>query len=462
MSYAGPVSNHSARVEYARTRRGGGIGTGGKAVVMLRFDHWLVNFRDVILPILREFNLPATLNMNYDNMDNVQNGSGTIPWDMVQDWNQYDAIEIANHGSTHTNPTTHTGIFHEVVEGRRNLEAAMPRVAVETWQEHGSAYLIATDIPGDIGLNLGRRPKNFFESYAGKLVLAEHAVVEGKCGGFYVNLNGEPQLGQSHMSIDRSTATQAIAQVETAKAFGRGVTLYLHPGYMDVVLVGGVIWDVAYDGAGAVTVTDPAATNTNFATRADFLEWADTNGHNVKMAVDHFRELCQHLATERDAGAIMVMTAAGGAFADKRTDYRENLLVNPEFTGDHSDWWTGSTRWTVTNPGPGVIIKAGATPYGLSQRMLLHSRFGWAMGAAHELLVTARAGVETTLTLRVEKLADPVTWQTERTFTIPCDSVERDYRLNISLPADPTITQMSVKISGANLDIVGPPVLAAI
>src|SRR5699024_2932142 len=167
------VSDHASRVEVARSRRGGGIGTSGLPVFMWRFDLWLVAFRDKILPILREYDLPATLNVNYDNLDNPQNGAGSITWSDVQDWNQYDGIEIANHGATHTNASTRDAIYHEIVEGRRNLEAAMPRVAVETWQEHGSAYLVASDIDGDEGLDLGREPKSFTDSYAGRLIMAE-------------------------------------------------------------------------------------------------------------------------------------------------------------------------------------------------------------------------------------------------------------------------------------------------
>lgn len=461
---ADPVSDHAARVEYARSRRGGGTGVLGKAVVMIRFDHWLVKFRDVILPIMREFGLVGTLNVNYDNMDNVQNGGGSITWGHVQDWNQYDGIEIANHGATHTNASTRESIFHEVVDGRRNLEAAMPRVAVETWQEHGSAYLTASDIDGDIGLNLGREPKNFFESYAGKLILAEHAIIEGKCGGFFTNLTGHPQVGQSHMSIDQSTAAEAIGQVDTAKQFQRGVTLYVHPGLMDTVLVGGRAWDVTYNPNGSIVVTDPATSSTTpFADEAAYQSWATTNGHTVYMRTSYFRELCAYLAGQRDAGNILVMTAAGGGFADKSHSRRENLLVNPGFETTTTSWWTGTSSWTVTSPGDSVVLKAPASAGTLTQGMLLHSRFGWAMGATHELVVKVRSSSAASLTLRMEKLGDAATWQVEKVHTIPGDNTVREYRLNLTLPRDPSITQMSVKITGNNgLEIVGKPLLAAI
>jgi peptidoglycan/xylan/chitin deacetylase (PgdA/CDA1 family) len=462
-AYDVPVSDHATRLDYARTRRGGGIGTGGRAVVMLRFDHWLVAFRDKVLPILRQHDLPATLNVNYDNLSNSQNGGGSITWAHVQDWNQYDAVEIANHGATHTDASTTETIYHEVVEGRRLLEAAMPRVAVETWQEHGSAYLIATDVPGDTGLNLGRTLSSFTESYAGKLVMAEHAVVEGKCGGFFVNLNGTPQVGQSHYSIDRSTDAEAIAQVSLAQDFERGITLYVHPGLLDTVLVNSNLWPATYNGDGSVDVTDPATSNVqHFATETEFRDWATAGGHIIYMRSAHLAALCAHLAAERAAGRVMVMTAAGGAFADKSHARRENLLVKPGFTTGFETWWSNRTGWTVTNPGPGVTLTSDGTAGPMSQGMLLHTRFGWAMGAAHELVVKAKAGAATTLTLSVEQSGNPTNWKTEKVHAIPGDNTAREYRLNLTLPRDTTITQMTVRIGGPNLTIEGPPLLAAI
>lgn len=457
------VADHAARVEYARSRRGGGIGTSGKAVVMLRFDHWLVAFRDNVLPILRKHQLPATLNMNYDNLGIVANGEGTITWEDVQDWNQRYGIEIANHGSTHTNPDTAAGIYHEVVEGRRNLESAMPRVAVETWQEHGSAYLTAADIDGDIGLNLGREPRNFFESYAGRLVLAEHAVVEGKTGGFFHPLSGSPQIGQSHYSADRSTSAQAIAQVDTAQALERGLTLYTHPGSMNNVLVGGKNHPYEEQADGSFVVTNPAdGTTRKFDTEQDMRDWASKNGHIVFMSYRDFDVLCAHLAAERDAGRLMVMTAAGGAFADKSHDRRENLLVKADFTDGYSTWWSGTAGWTVANPGAEVTLTSTSSAGQLNQGMLLHSRFGWAMGAAHELVVRVSANTETTLTLRAEQMGNATNWNVGETFTVPGDGVARDYRINITLPRDPSITQIRWFIGGPSMTIHGAPLLAAI
>ena len=450
------VSDHASRVELAASRRGGSIGTDGKPVFMWRFDHWLVAFRDKILPVLQEFDLPATLNVNYDNLSNVQNGAGSIPWSQVQDWNQYDGIEIANHGATHTNASTRDTIYHEIVEGRRLLEAAMPRVAVETWQEHGSAYLVASDIDGDEGLDLGREPKNFFESYAGRLVLAEHAVVEGKNGSFYPPLTGRPQIGQSHYSMDRQTAAEAIKTIQFAQKVGRGLTGYTHPGLMDQVNIGGSLYPATYNEDGSVDFQGTDAASTHYATEAEFRDAQTAAGNIVHMPTKDFRAICEWLAAERDADRLMVMTAAGGGFADKHHARRENLLM-PSLAD-----WSSTAGWSETGEGESQVWTSTGSATRVTQGMLLYTRFGWAMGAAHELLVYAKADVETTLLLRMEKMGDPQTWVTSKEHVVPGDGVLRPYRLPLTLPRDRTITQMTCYVGGPSMEIHGAPVLAAI
>lgn len=451
------VSDHATRVEIAASRRGGGIGTGGQPVFMWRFDHWLVAFRDKILPILREFDLPATLNVNYDNLDNPQNGGGSITWADVQDWNQFDGIEIANHGATHTNASTRDAIYHEVVDGRRLLEAAMPRVAVETWQEHGSAYLQASDIPGDPGLDIGREPHNFTESYAGRLIMAEHAVVEGKFGSFYPPVTGRPQIGQSHYSLDRHTAASSIETIQYAQRVGRGLTGYTHPGLMDMVNIDGSLYPATYREDGTVRLDYPSeAQPGEFNTEADLRSYVDTLDGIVHMSVRDFRETCRWIAAERDADRLMVMTAAGGGFADKRSNHRENLLV-PELAE-----WSYTSGWTETGEGAARVWASDASAIRLTQGMLLYTRFGWAMGAAHELLVYAKADVETTLMLRLEKMGDAGTWATQKEHTVPGDGVLRPYRLPLTLPRDRSITSMTCYVGGPSMEIHGAPVLAAI
>src|SRR5699024_10542683 len=253
-----------------------------------RFDRWLVAFRDKILPFLRKYDLPATLNVNYDNLDNPQNGAGSITWSDVQDGNQYDGIEIANHGATHTNASTMDAIYHEVVEGRRRLEEAKPSTSLVTWQEHGSAYLVASDLEGDIGLDLGREPRNFFESYAGRLIMAEHAVVEGKFGSFYPPLTGRPQIGQSHYSMDRQTSAESIETIQYAQKVGRGLTGYTHPGLMDQVNIGGSLYPATYNEDGSVDFTDETGTATHYATEAEFRTAQDAAGNIVHMPTKDF------------------------------------------------------------------------------------------------------------------------------------------------------------------------------
>src|SRR5699024_3951706 len=168
------------------------------------------------------------------------------------------------------------------------------------------------------------------------------------------------------------------------------------------------------------------------------------------------REICQWLAAERDAGRIMVMTAAGGGFADKRSNHRENLL--PASLAD----WSSTTGWTETGEGAAQVWASTASATRVTQGMLLYTRFGWAMGAAHELLVYAKADVETTLLLRLEKMGDAQTWAHRKEHTVPGDGVLRPYRLPLTLPRDRSITQMTAYVGGPSMEIHGPPILSAI
>src|SRR5690606_10853940 len=121
-----------------------------------------------------------------------------------------------------------------------------------------------------------------------------------------------------------------------------------------------------------------------------------------------------------------------------------------------------TTGWTETGEGESQVWASGPTATRMTQGMLLYTRFGWAMGAAHELLVYAKSDVETTLLLRMEKMGDAQTWATQEAHTVPGDGVLRPYRLPLTLPRDRTITRMTVYVGGPSMEIHGAPLLAAI
>ena len=180
------------------------------------------------------------------------------------------------------------------------------------------------------------------------------------------------------------------------------------------------------------------------------------------MSYEHFDELCRYLADEREAGRLMVMTAAGGAFADKSHSRRENLLAKADFTDGYMAWWSGTNGWEVSSPGADVKLTSTPDAGKLNQAMLLHSRFGWAMGAIHELLVRASANEDTVLELSAEQMGNSENWNVGDTFSIPGDGVERSYRINIALPRDPSISQIRWYIGGPSMTIHGAPILSAI
>src|SRR5699024_2076634 len=211
-----------------------------------------------------------------------------------------------------------------------------------------------------------------------------------------------------------------------------------------------------YNEDGSVDFQGTGAESVHYATEQEFRDAQAAAGNIVHMPTKDFRAVCEWIAAERDADRLMVMTAAGGGFADKRSNHRENLLM-PSLAD-----WSSTTGWAETGTGAGQVWTAGPTATHVTQGMLLYTRFGWAMGAAHELLVYAKADVETTLLLRLEKMGDAQTWDTQKEHAVPGDGVLRPYRLPRTLPRDRPLTQLTAYVGGPSMEIHGPPILAAI
>src|SRR5699024_2896104 len=252
--------------------------------------------------------------------------------------------------------------------------------------------------------------------------------------------------GQSHYSMDRQTSAESIETIQYAQKVGRGLTGYTHPGLMDQVNIGGSLYPATYNEDGSVDFTDETGTATHYATEAEFRTAQDAAGNIVHMPTKDFEATCAWIAGERDAGRLMVMTAAGGGFADKHHARRENLLM-PSLAD-----WSSTAGWSETGEGESQVWTSSASA----------TRVGWAMGAAHELLVYAKADTETTLLLRMEKMGDAQTWATQKEHTVPGDGVLRPYRLPLTLPRDRSITQMTAYVGGPSMTIEGGPLLAAI
>lgn len=214
------TDEHIVRVSELRRRRGSVQVTTPGAVVIAP-DHGLANFKTKILPQLQTRGLPATLAVNSQNWG-VEQNQGVTQSEVAQ-WVNSGLVEVANHGRTHTYPTTDAGWETEIRGGREELESQLG-VPIDTYQMAGS------DWGGSIS-DLG-------ESGRGKIAMASHAIVTGMINDGTVRiypLTGEPLFGTYGYWVDPggSYIDTAKARIQDAITKRGVVIIRLHPQFMD-------------------------------------------------------------------------------------------------------------------------------------------------------------------------------------------------------------------------------------
>ncbi|MFJ4168396.1 hypothetical protein ACIPY3_02685 [Paenarthrobacter sp. NPDC089714] len=263
----------------ATDRRGGVRGTGGKALVVLRFDHGLNNYKAIIKPLLRLRNLIAAIALNsgvYTTANSTAESNNTT-FTEVQDWCVNDGDEIWNHGETHRDAATSAGLKTELVDSLTALRSALPKLAIEGFLMPGVG---GTEFAG---LNSIQDPATLYSTEAGRLLMGSHAFISGLRPGQVKPLNGKITPGWSYRNMDTIAGVDAaIALVADAQASGGGVVLMMHPSLLN--------------SGGSATTT-------------------------AKLT-----ELLDFLVVERDAGRIDIATHTGFEIADFSSTYRNNIL----------------------------------------------------------------------------------------------------------------------------------------
>ena len=283
----------------------GRIGTGGRPVVAFRFDHSAKPFIEKVLPVLKQYGLPATLPCFVDMMNpqpgynsDISTGYG---WSDVQEC-FYNGVEVFSHSWSHQDATTVEGIEKEIRESRFTLEESMPDLLVHGWANPGVPNAYNGYWGGDsthhvkMGLN-----------YAGQLITNTY-------GCFNTNKSGVTQLGSqdlAHRTIEGITSLDTLkSRVNDAARTSSAAVLMLHPNQID-------------------------------------------NAGRISLAL--FDEFCSWIAAERDAGRLEVLTMSGVALADPSTDYRHNLA--PAL----SAWSKTGDTYSVTVPVYFVPFAGGST-----------------------------------------------------------------------------------------------------
>lgn len=260
-----------AIVDAGIKRRGGKIGTGGKAAVALRFDHHLPNFKSKILPLLKQYRLPWGQMLN---PANIADGGEGMTYAQFATEAYNTGGEAWHHSYSHSNISNAAEADREVVRGFDDLTAGLPGLYIDGWAGPGQTVLM--------GMEGSEKPERFWGTYPGRLVLARHAFVRGYYPGIYQAMTGPNLIGAPHTTIDTLDDTYVSGIVRGAVSAGAGLTLMLHPNYLD------------------------------------------TAGY---MTTAQLGKILADLAARRDAGELLILTPTAILLADITTSYRRNLLT---------------------------------------------------------------------------------------------------------------------------------------
>lgn len=291
---AGPVSNAAVKVPAGnarrdflvsdlRDRKGGTIGTGGKAAVCFRFDHHTDQFKRLILPELEKRGLPWAQALNSRTQGA---GNNTMTWEEIQAEAIRTGGEVFNHGATHGDAQDTASLTREIVDGRNELRAALPLLPIDGWMQPGTG--------GSFG---GLQPfatEDNWTTEAGQMIMSHHAIVYGYKPGTMENLDGQPSIGQNHLSMDMSSFDVIKAEIDRAVTTKTGMVLMCHPNYVEETI-----------GAGQLTL-------------ATLIQVMD------------------YVAQKRAEGVLEVVSASGLQLCDVTHNVRR-ALVSKTFTGNFLD-----------------------------------------------------------------------------------------------------------------------------
>lgn len=327
------AAQHMVRADMIRKQMGYKIGTAGRGTIMLRFDDYPQDFKNVVLPVLRTNALPCYIAVTVNHFEELQ----PTPWAEVQGWAVNDGVQPWNHSWTHSAASTPASLTMEIIESADRFDTVMPAVKIGGWVMPGTG---ATPPYG--GYN-GAADADFYDTDAGRLILSRHGIVNAARPGSMEPAGGHP-IGQAHLTFEAWSVAQFQATVNEAAVGGYGLSLMAHPQNLGL--------------PGYMTTAD-------FAT---CMAW---------------------LAAERDAGRVQVLSGHAAAVLDPDSDYRHNLLPGA-FTGGLGAW--AGTGWTVVD---GVAVSPATTA--TLSLVLDTANTAWARGGTRELHAVVKSAAPNTI-----------------------------------------------------------------
>jgi len=395
-SIANPFANDQRKQWFVR-RRGGFIGTEGKAVYAIRVDHGAVNMRDVILEELNARNLPfgMCLNPSASRMNMAENAG--VSWGDYQEWCAVKGMELWNHGMTHADASTTSGLINEIVRSRELLEASIPNAVCEGWM-----------VPGVGGTNYGGQSStneigSFADYEAGRIIMSSHAVSSGHGGSAVRPQTGLLIDGQAHLGLDSVTnPTNTLNTLRHAQDVGAAVQLFIHPSLVN------------------------------------------TPGYTTPSVLN---QIWDFLAAERDAGRAIILSPSGLLLADPSHARRNSVLRFGDFASRAGRVWTSvwanTTGWTLGNGGV-TTTSGGVLSQEVTQLGLKNGR-----GIVYKIVAESSSTAGATARIGSTSLTEGT-----RDYTIPAGQ-SRTIRKLVMPPENATASFYAVigRISGGDLTI---------
>lgn len=368
-------------------RRGGTIGTDGRAVVCLRIDHGMNGVAAHIAPLAEQYSIPLSVAVYEKMHDPAYRGAenSAMPWAAIDTAMVNQGWEIWNHSATHLDASGTTALTREIVTARDSIAAALPRAKIEGFAIPGTG---GTDYDGFSTDTLNE--SRWFEYEAGRLIMSAHAVSTGH-GSITFPIAGQgPWVGLPFYAIDQDAAAAAAHSIVTDAALtGSGVCLMLH-GY-------------------AVDRNPGEVTTATLATLFAFL------------------------AAERDAGRIEILTLGGALVADINSPHRDTLLRNGSFAAGLAKW-SNTTGWTAASG-----VASGTSSAGLlRQSLTIAPNTRWALGSIRELYAEARSTTGAVITTAVNAFPAGPALAASRDHALPADGEWHPVRLPAMIPATGT------------------------
>ncbi|WP_162943623.1 polysaccharide deacetylase family protein [Arthrobacter celericrescens] len=405
-----PFVYNQTLLEAFIARRGGAIGTAGRAAVAFRCDHHLNRFKAELLPLHRKYAIPVTI-AAMSQMTAVEKGPGgseLMPFPLLQKSALENGFEIANHSATHRDAASDLRLTEEIVESHWSLARSLPKLPIELFVPPGVG---GTNYRGFDG---GASWSSFQKHLAGRLITQQHALSTGYMPGYW-SMTGQPLLnmGRSHIRIDdAAVAWRGKDFVKAARRQHKGVCFMYHPS--------------ALDAAGLA-------------------------------AVENLFAWC---AAERDAGRLDILTVGGLMLARIDSPSRHDLLGGDEgFRNGWNGWNGSSAKWSLRAEQGGYYARRGAASTALSKDCPL----GAYAGSTRQLRMSVRSGTGVRLKLEVFDVESPARFSTARTFTVRGSAAFSPLHQYVTLPMTGTqaVRVRLTPVSGGELLVQAPQLLAA-